>query len=205
MNDKAPGNAHSNRTIILDSAITAFLAVGYEFTSMDDVANAAGVSRRTVFNQFENKEGLFHAAVESLWGRIKVIDIASEELALSDPERGLRRLGTEVSRFWSQPEAIPLARLVIAEGTRFPFLREGYSLHGRQPALQGMTSYFAALQARGILRDADPETIALQFVGMIKEPLTWPVLIGASSMATVHEQKAVIENAVTVILTCYRK
>jgi AcrR family transcriptional regulator len=43
---------------ITDSGIRLFLQQGYEATSVDDVAAAAGVSRRTFFHYFESKDDI---------------------------------------------------------------------------------------------------------------------------------------------------
>ncbi len=43
---------------IVEAAIAQFLAQGYEATSVDAIAEAAGVSRRSVFRYFETKEDI---------------------------------------------------------------------------------------------------------------------------------------------------
>ena len=52
--------------VILDTARQMFLERGYDATSLDDVAAASGVSKTTVYNNFEDKEGLFSAVVLSV-------------------------------------------------------------------------------------------------------------------------------------------
>ena len=46
------------RCAILEAAAEEFQANGFEGTSMDRVAERAGVSKRTIYNHFENKEAL---------------------------------------------------------------------------------------------------------------------------------------------------
>ena len=48
-----------NSTLILDAARRLFLEHGYAVTSMDVVAQLAGVSKATVYARFESKEQLF--------------------------------------------------------------------------------------------------------------------------------------------------
>lgn len=52
------------RAAILDGAIDVFIETGYELASMDRISEAAGVSKRTVYNHFGSKENLFQAVVE---------------------------------------------------------------------------------------------------------------------------------------------
>jgi AcrR family transcriptional regulator len=46
------------RSLLARTALELFAANGYDNTTVDDVAAAAGVSRRTLFNYFRNKEDL---------------------------------------------------------------------------------------------------------------------------------------------------
>ena len=46
------------RALLARTAIALFAAKGYDNTTLEEVAAAAGVSRRTLFNYFRNKEDL---------------------------------------------------------------------------------------------------------------------------------------------------
>ena len=52
------------RASILQAAKRLFTTQGFEGTSMDAIASAAGVSKLTVYSHFQDKERLFAAAVE---------------------------------------------------------------------------------------------------------------------------------------------
>lgn len=51
----------NKRLTILEAAITQFSQYGYRKTSMEDIANAAGVSRPSLYSYFENKEEIFRS------------------------------------------------------------------------------------------------------------------------------------------------
>jgi AcrR family transcriptional regulator len=53
----------ARREQLLAVALTVFARHGYRKTSMDDIAQAAGVSRQGLYLHFETKEDLFRAAV----------------------------------------------------------------------------------------------------------------------------------------------
>ena len=55
------------REAIMRAAVDEFRTAGYEATSMDRIAAAAGVSKRTVYNHFPSKEELFGQMLEQLW------------------------------------------------------------------------------------------------------------------------------------------
>ena len=67
--------------------------------SLDSVARAAGVSRATVYNQFESRRGLLEAVFDDWAIRGGVYRIA-EAMAVPDPRAGLARLVEIFCAFW---------------------------------------------------------------------------------------------------------
>src|SRR5260370_26111928 len=61
---KAPGSPQ--REAILTAATATFLRYGFKKTSMDDVAQAAGVSRQGLYLYFDTKDFLFRDALQHL-------------------------------------------------------------------------------------------------------------------------------------------
>src|SRR6478609_2703972 len=53
----------AKRAAILEAAMALFPARGYEGTSVEAIAQAANVSKLTVYSHFADKEALFGAAV----------------------------------------------------------------------------------------------------------------------------------------------
>ncbi len=53
-----------DRNTALDKALMLFWAHGYEGTSLADLVNATGAKAPTLYAEFENKEGLFRAAMQ---------------------------------------------------------------------------------------------------------------------------------------------
>ena len=49
------------RQRLAETGLRLFLAQGYEATTLDQIAEAAGVSRRTIFHYFEQKEDILLA------------------------------------------------------------------------------------------------------------------------------------------------
>ncbi|MYF11503.1 MAG: helix-turn-helix transcriptional regulator [Gammaproteobacteria bacterium] len=65
----------STKAKIVDAAIATFIRYGARKTAMTDIADAAGVSRQTLYDQFGNKNELIEAAIsrntDLVLGRIK--------------------------------------------------------------------------------------------------------------------------------------
>jgi AcrR family transcriptional regulator len=74
--------AAERRDDVLDAALQAFAVGGYEGTSTEDIARAAGISQPYLFRLFGTKKELFKATVARCFGRTLV--------AFQDAAEGLR-------------------------------------------------------------------------------------------------------------------
>lgn len=52
------------KELIINTAFDLFSQYGIKNVSMDDVAKASGISKRTLYESFENKEALLHEGIE---------------------------------------------------------------------------------------------------------------------------------------------
>ncbi|MGA1835844.1 TetR/AcrR family transcriptional regulator [Herbiconiux sp. 11R-BC] len=108
-------------TRILDAAVAAFGRAGFERTSLDDIADAAAVTKRTLYVDVGDKAALFAAAVEREHQRIR--DAASVTDSALD-------VAAELVHVLHSDAAIGLHRAVIAEAVRQPLLAEAFYTAG---------------------------------------------------------------------------
>lgn len=59
-----PWEKSYNETEVLDRAMTAFWAHGYEATSMNDLVEATGINRGSIYSAFQDKHTLFVRALK---------------------------------------------------------------------------------------------------------------------------------------------
>ena len=64
------GSAKESKQIIIDAAIACFAQYGPQRTSMDDIAEAAGISRKTLYRVFDDRPKLIQAVLLSRWVKI---------------------------------------------------------------------------------------------------------------------------------------
>lgn len=89
------------RARIVDGALVLLAGgPGLPAFSMDAAARQAGVTRLTVYNQFESRSGLLEAAFDEMARRGGLHEIA-EVFAEPDADAALRRLVGIFCRFWS--------------------------------------------------------------------------------------------------------
>src|SRR3984893_16587879 len=63
------GSAKANAIVL--AGLELFARYGYRKTSIDDIAQAAQVAKRTVYLHFENKAAVFLAILEYLGGQVR--------------------------------------------------------------------------------------------------------------------------------------
>lgn len=107
------------RAQILDAALPVFLQSGFGQATVDELAAAARVSKRTIYSYFGDKAGVFAAMVQILATTVSTT-APDDDTLLSLASRIVYRLNSA--------ELVGLHRLVIAESTRFPELAA--TLHG---------------------------------------------------------------------------
>ena len=138
------------REMILEGTIKAFNEKGLKFT-MDDVAKILGISKKTIYTVFRDKESMFFTMVDYMFDSIK----ESERQILAD--EGLTTL-----------EKIRKILAVIPEGYRDIDFRHLYLLKDKYPAI------YAQVENR--LENGWETTIALIEQG-IEEGVIRPVKI----------------------------
>ncbi|MGE4372025.1 MAG: TetR/AcrR family transcriptional regulator [Xanthobacter sp.] len=174
-----------------------FLEKGYGATSMDAVAAAAPVSKRTLYHHFPGKAALFAAVIAEAWSHLTSAPLLTESGGQT-PRAVLEGFVARLEAHWAQPDVIPLLRLVIAETPRFPELSEAFFAAGKEPGVKALAAYFTMLAGQGRFQEGtDPALAAAQFLGAIKEPLFWPRVLG---VPLAFNAQQVVERAIASVL-----
>lgn len=187
---------------ILDAAAHEFREAGFAATSMDRIAERAGVSKRTVYNHFDSKEALFEAILEVLWSRShKASDLEY------DPNVPLaRQLGEFAAReleLLADSNYLGLARALVAEAIRSPgLLQEKWRELTDEEA--GLAGWMQAAAEDGKLDIEDSALAADQFFALLKSFAFWPQILGILAPPTAGERKQLIESAVSMFLARYQ-
>ena len=155
------------RERILVAATELFLAEGYGSTSIEAVARRAGVSKRTLYDRFDDKSALFAAVVHRIIEQTRPPpDVPLVEgTTLADI---LRRLALLILRAALSPQAIALHRLVNAESARFPELVRAVASDGStREAMDLIGSLLDRELSDSKLSGENREFAAAQFIFMV--------------------------------------
>ncbi|MDB9448039.1 TetR/AcrR family transcriptional regulator [Anabaena sp. CS-542/02] len=157
-------NSVEKREKILQGAMQEFLARGYAAASMDRVAEAAGVSKATVYSYFQDKKGLFKALIEKL-ARKRFYSILGSQPLHGEPYVVLRRLAvTALEQMVKDKEYQSFERLLMGESARFPELAQVFIYSIAKPAIETISKYLAAHPE---LKIPDPEATARILIGSL--------------------------------------
>jgi AcrR family transcriptional regulator len=97
--------AAQKRDRVIEAATRLFRENSIAAFSLDAVANAAGVTRLTVYNQFGSRRGLLEAVFDEI-ARQGGLSRIEEAMAMPDPGMALDRLVEIFCHFWSWDSAI---------------------------------------------------------------------------------------------------
>jgi AcrR family transcriptional regulator len=158
----------AKRAAIVRAALDAFVREGYARASVDAIAASAGVSKRTIYDYYGDKEQLFlstlretqeaqSAAFGPLMDRTlgRVDDIEAALTAFG------REFATEVAR---SAERAAVLRLMIAEASHFPGLLEPTPT--TSSTQRALADRLAELAGQGLLDIPDPMEAA-EFLGLL--------------------------------------
>lgn len=189
------------RQAIVDAAIEAFREEGVQATSMDKLAKLANVSKRTIYNHFENKESLVLHLLAELWQR----SIMETEVVYDSKEP----LGTQLSKllrkeleFYSSPQYQDLARVAFD----YLFSNPGILQEELQKLSEKETAVYRwiiAARDDGKLIELDANIAKEQLHSLIKGSALWPQLVRLREALTDKEKASLVEETTRIFLARY--
>ena len=155
------------RTTLLQTALSIFSTKGYAAATLDDVAQAAKVTRGAIYWHFKSKADLYNTLVEefSARGAVVVQQAVAEGGTLIDI---LRRIFVRVCTLIEEDkETRAVMELTLFKTGLDPELQTGRKkqIEAGNALLKGITEAMSQGIAQGILRsDIDPADMARAFI-----------------------------------------
>jgi AcrR family transcriptional regulator len=142
---------------ILDAALEAFEAQGFDAARVEDIAARAGLSKAGVYLYFDSKAALLEALI-----RREVAPVAARAEAIAaagaaDPPAALRAIATVAFAAFSNPRFFAVPRLVLSISNRFPEIAAVYRAEVIDRARGALIAIVRAGIARGDFRAVNPE------------------------------------------------
>ena len=151
-----------NRQRIIEAAREAFTTEGYR-SSIERIAQLAGVAKQTVYNHFPTKEALFDEMTRDNMNMFAV--------PLSDSPDNPRQTLIEFGRMYYEcvlsGQCSAWIRVIAAEAPRFPEMAARTYKLGPAAMLDQLTDYMRRAMALKTLREDDPRLAAEMLYGML--------------------------------------
>jgi len=202
---RAVGAAGAKGEAIAQAALRLFLRDGYERTSVDAIAAEAGVSKRTIYNRYGDKENLFLSVLRDTYTSMMATfrKIAEKHLGeVTDVQRNLTAFALEVARtMTTAPDRIALVRLILTEAPFFPTLvraeQDPATMHGH------VTAYLARLAGAGRLAISDPSEAAEHLVALTVNQINGRTMFGVVPISDAEVER-IVTAGVAAFVRAYR-
>jgi TetR/AcrR family transcriptional repressor of mexJK operon len=168
---------------VVEAARTLFMRNGYSGTTMEDIAALAGLAKRTVYNNYPDKDALFNQIVLDVIAFAEKFARGLREeftagITAANLHASLDDVGCRLALTVVRPEVIALRRLLISEARALPSLARDYFDRVPGQVMEALASGFEQLGHAG-LRVADGRRAGSQFAYLVVgEPLDRAVLVG---------------------------
>jgi AcrR family transcriptional regulator len=153
----------ARKALILQAAERVFDELGYGEATMEEVARACGMAKKSVYKLFPDKAALFGALIDS--HDIPKLKAPGRARPALTPEEQLSRVLNQMCAYVLSPRQILLTRLVISEAGKAPELSERFY---RDCVVKGKAFIVGELERQGFkpLDDGPtPDMLADMFVG----------------------------------------
>lgn len=194
---------NSKRQNIIEGATTLFLKNGFHTVSMDKVAQAAPVSKATLYKYFSSKDILLAAVIDELCADLwQTMDEVSMDSSI---EGNLKKIATAFVDFIFSEQGLALYRLVVSECNEFPELGELVYKTGPQTALSQLEHYLSEINQQDQVRITDITFSADSFFSLLKGELHFQCLLGIKPLPSAIEKERHIHQVVTFFIQGWLK
>lgn len=151
---------------LLDCALEVFLENGFERSTVESIAAAAGMAKRTIYGLYPDKSALFEASVQRAVDRWLAPIETLRAAETDDLEETLLTIAQIRLAGITSPAGIALQRILNAEGNRFPQLFRLVYEQGTLPALTFISEVLTRHAEAGIIEIDDPTVVGSAFLSM---------------------------------------
>ncbi|KAB0625229.1 TetR/AcrR family transcriptional regulator [Acinetobacter gandensis] len=191
------------RQRILESAKQLFLEMGYHGSSMNQIAQNAGVTKLTVYNHFQDKATLFTCAIEDTCEHI--LSTRPRELtADSNFIVVLNEVCELALNIVNLPEAIKLDLLLLELAAEHSPLVEQFYRASHLKMRQVWENFFQDAAALNFIQQDHPARQTELIVSLLMGLRHQEVLLGMRPVPEAAERQAIIHSAIDIFMLKYQ-
>jgi AcrR family transcriptional regulator len=179
-NDRKAGLMARKREALVAAAKRAFLEKGYAESSVNKIAADAGVSIKTLYRHFENKDDLFSAVMQAACADAgdAATNGVDPEWFQEKPETALARVAYDYLRHALSQDQLDLYRVVTRDAHRFPELGRRYKAEVIRSRDERLIAYLKIWSKKRSWKINDLAVAATLYAGMLRGGLIDDALLG---------------------------
>lgn len=151
---------------VRDAALELFLENGYEGTTMNAIAAAAGTTKPSLYARFPTKEDVFRSVLGWAMQRTDWPTPEPEIPDYDDLAESLTAIGEAALRRALDPSMIKLQQVAIAYASRYPDIARNAFGQGFWPRKRQVADLLRRHAANGDIVADDPDMLAELFLAM---------------------------------------
>jgi len=184
--------------IILEVAQTLFYQQGFDETSLAMIIKQTGGSRRSIYADFGNKQGLLMAIVKrQVKNQTQILTQINRDL---DVKIALNQVCFDFVKGMLSPDLMALFRLAVKQVVKFPELGEMIYHKGPITGVLPLVDYLSWLHTKGVLTIDDCHFSAQILLEMAKGPLHTQCLLLPDKKITDEEIAEQVAKVVNLFL-----
>ena len=187
---------------IIQAASEAFLQKGYQNTSMEAIANEAGVAKQTLYNYFGNKDALFEE-VANLLCSCENKELQSDDISSASVKKAFKAYAQGLISDLSSRQNTALFRMMVAEAIHFPNLGKMFFEAGMEKDRQLLIEFLQRQHQAGNLKIDDVDQAALFIQGALNTYFR-PRYIMTGEVPSHEELESYLDYCISKILLLYR-
>ncbi|MEO1326928.1 MAG: TetR/AcrR family transcriptional regulator [Pseudomonadota bacterium] len=183
---------------ILQAASELFMDIGYARTSMDAIAQEAGVSKQTVYSHFQNKDDLFRSCIMA---KVRAYGLDMQDAHPDLPlTTVLETIGRRLLDLLCDPGVVSIYKVLIGETKGFPQLSEAFWDNGPQATMDTLARCLAESRDPDYAPIDDPQRAAEEFLALVEGHYLMRLMMHSIEDIPEAEKTAHLDRCVTQFL-----
>jgi AcrR family transcriptional regulator len=166
-----PKGCTGTKERIMDTAIDLFSRRGYEAVSMQDIADAVGIRKSSIYNHFKSKDQILQSILSYFnkeLARTDVKQVGEEKLIETyldtmGPAALMAVVGKQLEDLLKAPKMRKIWRMIAMEVYRNAMIRSFFEREVIDRPSRFWEKAFRSMMGRGMIRQTDVATLAREF------------------------------------------
>lgn len=187
------------RQEIVELVAPLFLERGYDQVSIDEIVRRIGGSKRTLYERFGGKAGLFEMVIKAYCAKVHRDMFAGIEQH-EDIEKQLVIIGTHFLNMILHPSILEQHRLMVSMGRNFPSVAQMFFQAGPQRAYDLIANWIEKQQNAGKIVRGNAAVMAELFLDMLTGKHQLALLTSSFASSCKKDIAATVKAAARVFL-----